>query len=126
MEINILELIENVRPFINPGLLELVAIGDQITTPDGRWEAFQEWLRRNPKWRKNVNAWMKLDGPTAYIKLKDAIIADASNPAMIKFAIKQFVTPSLEARIIRAIEALQRMYTERKKLDSKTSAKINQ
>ena len=123
MEVNILDLIENVRPFINPGLLELLAIGDQITTPDGRWEAFQAWLKRNPKWRKSVNGWMKLDAPLAYTRLKEAIIADASNPAMIKFAINQFVTPSLQDRIIRAIKTLLRVYADRKKESSKAGAK---
>lgn len=115
MEINIQEIIEAITPFVNPGLIELVAIGEKMTTPDGRWEAFQDWLKRNPKWRKSVNKWMQLTPEDAYAKMKAAIIEDSNNPAMIRFFINKLIGAEMEARIIRAVATLQRMYTERKK-----------
>lgn len=116
MEINIQEIIEAITPFVNPGLIELVAIGEQITTPEGRWEAFQDWLRRNPKWRKSVNKWMQLTPEDAYAKMKGAIIEDSNNPAMIRFFIKKLIGPEMEGRIIRAVGTLQVMYAARKKM----------
>jgi hypothetical protein len=126
MEIKLSDVIEAVSAFASPSLLELVAIGEQMTTPDGRWLAFQDWLKKNPRWRKSVNNWMKLEAADAFVKLKEAIIADSENPAMFRFLIKKFVNAEMEARIIRSIETLQKLYKERKKPNTKTKARIDQ
>lgn len=121
------EVIAAAKEFVEPGLLELIAIGEQVTTPDGRWEAVQGWLRNHPKWRKKVDQWFELEPRDAYIEIREAIINDSESPRFFEMVIRRVVNADAEARIIKNIENLQTVYRERKgerpKLNARSKSK---
>jgi len=114
MQFEISEVISIVEEFADPSLLKLLAIGEEMTTPDGRWEAFQRWLKDNRHWRKKIDKWLQLTPEAAYHELKEAIIDDSTNPAMIRFAINRFIKGDVKTRVINSVETLQTLYNERK------------
>lgn len=124
MTINIIDIIQAVSPFVEAELLELVAIGDQVTTADGRWEAFQDWLKAHPRWRRTVDRWMGQKPEMAYVSIKQALLDQSNSPKFLSLAIRQFVTKDLEARIVNAIETLQVLYRERKQTTATTPKRI--
>lgn len=115
---NVSDVIELIKPYINNiELLEFLIIGEQLATPDARWSALQDWLKRNKKWDRKVNTWLELSPDAAYIEIKQEVINQAKNPKIFGALIKQFITGDAEARIIASIGNLQMLYKQRKASD---------
>src|SRR6266540_2888296 len=90
-------------------LLDFQSILD-ASTPDGRWNLLQDFLKKNPDWRKKVNRWLTLDPDTAAIQLQADLAERMSMPVAL-FA--KIISPGLREKARAAIESLQTLYRER-------------
>lgn len=90
-------------------LLDFQLILD-ASTPDGRWNLLQEFLKKNPEWKKKVNRWLTLDPDTAAIQLQ-ADLAERMGMPVALFA--KMINPGLREKARAAIESLQTLYQER-------------
>src|SRR6266508_700324 len=90
-------------------LLDFQSILD-ASTPDGRWNLLQDFLKKNPDWRKKVNRWLTLDPDTAAIQLQADLAERMSMPVAL-FA--KMISPGLREKARAAMESLQTLYRER-------------
>src|SRR3990172_1881159 len=53
-----------------------------LTSPDGnaRWDALQEWLKRNPVWKKRVERWASMKSEAAMTQIERELAAQFSIP----------------------------------------------
>lgn len=102
-------------------LWELETIAQTATTPEGRWLLLQNWLKENPKWKKQINFWVGLSPDAAYLALKDYIAEQAEIPSIL---IEKYVSPVISGRVIAAIRSIQACYRERKQVDNQTRKEI--
>jgi hypothetical protein len=88
----------------------------QTSTPDGRWNALQDWLKDNRKWKKRIEAWA-LDTPEdAYESLK-AFIADQSKIPII--VLNKLITIQMATQAHATLATIQQLYRERAELKPK-------
>src|SRR6266540_1579096 len=95
-------------------LLDFQSILD-ASTPDGRWNLLQDFLKKNPDWRKKVNRWLTLDPDTAAIQLQADLPERMSMPVALEpiksehkvriFRLLALAKPKEIAAIESAIEA---------------------
>jgi len=90
-------------------LLDFQAILD-ASTPDGRWNLLQDFLQKNPDWKKKVNRWLTLDPDTAVIQLQVDLAERMGMPVAL-FA--KMINPGLREKARAAVESLQTLYRER-------------
>lgn len=77
------------------------------STPDGRWNLLQAWLRKSPKWRKQVDQWATQSPDQVIAELEIWIAETYGVGAMV------LVNDGMRAKIKSAIENLQSRYRER-------------
>src|SRR6266542_3225151 len=90
-------------------LLDFQSILD-ASTPDGRWNLLQDFLKKNPDWRKKVNRWLTLDPDTAAIQRQGGMAERMSMPVAVSAKMR---SPGLREKARAAIESLQTLYRER-------------
>ncbi len=90
-------------------LLDFQSILD-ASTPDGRWNLLQDFLKKNPDWRKKVNRWLTLDPDTAVIQLQTDLAERMGMPVAL---FSKMINPGLREKARSAIESLQTLYRER-------------
>ncbi len=89
---------------------EIQTLSALLLLPDARWEAVQDWLKRNPRWRKEVNHYLRVSPAEAVEDLKEYLIEETEIPQVIAALA---ITPQVEAQARAAIEKLQTLYRER-------------
>ena len=85
-------------------------------TPDGRWKLLQAFLKKNKRWRKQVNSWLQATPDEALIELREWIGTEAEIPVAM---LRAFITAEIETRVKSAIEVLQACYKERLEADER-------
>lgn len=86
-----------------------------MQSPDARWDAAQDWLRKNPRWRAKINHYVTITPDAAVQDLKQFICEQTGAPASLLATV---VTPATEAQARSAIETLQTLYRERASLNN--------
>lgn len=103
-------------------LAELREIAEATATPDGRWQTLQDWLAANPKWRKQIDSWVKLTPEEAFDSLRDYAGEYTGMPPIV---LDNLLNGEMKYRVKRAIQTLQACYRERKAEQSIMRAEIS-
>lgn len=83
----------------------------EALTPDGRWNALQDWLSKNPEYGERIEEWSQ--------QTPDEVILQIRNLASQKYGpLGAVVIMAMEAKLRRAIELLQACYRERQAYDN--------
>lgn len=82
----------------------------EASTPDGRWNLLQEWLKENPDWKDQVEKWATVSSDQAVIELQDFVAERFNMPALF---IDRMIPPDMKLRVKSAIEKIQACYRER-------------
>jgi len=90
-------------------LLDFQAILD-ASTPDGRWNLLQDFMKKNSDWKEKVNRWLTLDPDTAVIQLQ-ADLAERMKIPIVVFS--GMISTEMRQKAKAAIESLQTFYRER-------------
>lgn len=90
-------------------LLDFQSILD-ASTPDGRWNLLQDFLKKNPEWRSKVNRWLTLDPDTTVIQLQ-ADLAERMKIPIVVFS--GMISTEMRQKAKAVIESLQTLYRER-------------
>jgi len=96
-------------------LIEIETISKAAMDPSGRWEIFQGWLARNPRWRKLVDSWIESTPDDAMAELLEYAAQRAELPLPV---VQAFVTEPIKLRARSAIETIQTLYKERKEIEA--------
>ena len=94
-------------------LIEIETISKAAMDPNGRWEIFQGWLARNPRWRKLIDSWIESTPDDAMAELMKYAAQRAELPLPV---VQAFVTEPIKLRARSAIETIQTLYKERKEM----------
>jgi len=97
---------------------DLLAFLTLLQSPEARWDAVQEWLDKNPRWRSKMTHYLSLAPEVAVQDLKGYIRARTGVPQEL---LALAVTPDIEAQARGAIEKLQTLYRERAQLTERNS-----
>lgn len=82
----------------------------EASTPEGRWNLLQDFLKKNPEWKEKVDRWLTLPPDTAIIQLQ-ADLAERMNIPLPLFS--AMLTTEIRLKAKAAIETLQQCYRER-------------
>ena len=80
----------------------------EALTPDGRWNALQDWLAKNPKYGERVERWS--------IESVDQVANEIRGMALDEYGVwAAFMldSPAIKRRLMQTIELLQACYRER-------------
>lgn len=100
---------------------EIQALLALLLSPDARWDAVQDWLKRNPRWRLEVNHYLRVTPDEALEDLKEYLIEETEIPQPLAALA---ITPEMEAQAISAIEKLQTLHRERAGINNQTEKEI--
>lgn len=81
-----------------------------MQSPDVRWEALQQWIEENPRWRAKIGRYSTLAPDKAVEDLKAYLIEQTGVSNVLADAA---ITPDIRAKAISSIERLQEMYQAR-------------
>lgn len=81
-----------------------------VQSPDARWNAVQDWLKANPRWKDEIDYYLTLTPDEALDNLRLFLIEQTDVPGQL---IALAITPAIEAQARSAIERLQTLYRER-------------
>lgn len=90
--------------------LQTILTAIEASTPDGRWDLLQGWLKENPEYDGLVDQWSTMRPDRVFIQIRNLVALKWEIPAML---LNKFITPEMETRIKSAIETLQTCYRER-------------
>lgn len=99
---------------------ELQALVALLESQDARWEALQDWLESNPRWRKLINHYVKITPDEAVLDLKAWLHDQTKIPAVV---MDQYITEEVKAKTRAAIVRLQELYKARKRQGKKKAIK---
>lgn len=85
----------------------------EALTPDGRWNALQDWLAKNPEYGARVERWSKQTVDEVFCEIQILVLKKYGGMAVIAFTV-----PSITAKIKSTIELLQACYRERQAYDN--------
>ncbi len=89
--------------------LNSILLAIEASTPDGRWELLQKWLKENPDYEGLVDQWSEMRPERVFLQIR--------NLAMEKYEtqreIIRLIADSMRERITAAIATLQDCYRER-------------
>jgi hypothetical protein len=98
---------------------ELKILLQLLESPDARWDGLQDWLKAHPRWKAQINHYVKCSPDEALIDLRQFIMNETEVPEVL---LQLAITPEIEVQAKRSIERLQTMYKERKAEDLQRSA----
>jgi len=99
-------------------IFELYQLQDvfALLTPEGRWQAFRNWQKENPKWKTQIQHWIHITPDEAFDLLRDWIAREAQVPLVM---FKMIVDAETAAQIKPIIARVQELFREREQMEGK-------
>jgi len=87
-----------------------------LTTPEGRWQAFLKWQKKNPKWKSQIQYWIHCTPDEGFNLLRDWIARESQVPLAI---FKMMIAGKIEGEIKPLIAHVQQLFREREEMEEK-------
>jgi hypothetical protein len=100
---------------------ELQTLVALLESQDARWEALQDWLESNPRWRKLIDHYVKITPDEAVLDLRAWLHDQTKIPAVV---MDQYITEEVKAKTRAAIVRLQELYKARKRQGAQAEVAI--
>jgi ribosomal protein L31E len=87
-----------------------ILLAIEASTPDGRWNLLQEWLKENPEYNDLVKKWSTQPSDQAFLSIRDFV---AQKWGLDGIILNRLLNGAIEDRIKKIVETLQVCYRER-------------